>query len=197
MTQRLLANSLGSDGDFTSLRRDIRRIESRASADKFSDTHEAFAEIRSARGSHLFEYALQAGLKNFELIVACLCRAILQDEHPELANSEGSDCRSPDRLSSYFRSAWFAELRRKGNAAVMHELRRITDRVVETFLSSEAIDAMLEGSPEEGGAGDDAQYAFCATLRDLIVYHEACCATSNGDPKRVYQVIIVSLAFRI
>ena len=35
--------------------RDLRRIKSRASADKFSDTHEAFAKIRSARGSHLFE----------------------------------------------------------------------------------------------------------------------------------------------
>ena len=101
MAQRLLGNSLGSDGDFSSLRRDIRRIGSRASADKFSDTHEAFAEIRAARGSHLFEYALKAGLRYFELIVTRLCRAILQDEHPELANLEGFDDTSPNRLSSY------------------------------------------------------------------------------------------------
>ena len=62
--QRLHTNSLGTEKDYTSLLRDFRTILSRASTDRFSDTHEAFAKIRSARGSHLFEYVPQhqAGL---------------------------------------------------------------------------------------------------------------------------------------
>ena len=72
----------------------------------------------------------------------------------------------------------------------MKELRSIADRLVEKFLTTDAIESML-GTPENGGDGDDAQFAFCLTLRDLVQYHEACCGTSNGDPKRVYQIILV------
>ena len=72
----------------------------------------------------------------------------------------------------------------------MRELRRITDRVVQKYLTHTAIEAQL-GTAKTANLGDDAQYAFCLTLKDLIQYHEACCATANGDPKRVYQIIIV------
>ena len=96
-----------------------------------------------------------------------------------------------NRLSAYFRNTWFADLQGKGDDAVMLELRRITDRVVQKYLTKSAI----ADTPRNQEKGDDAQYVFCLTLRDLIHYHEACCATSNGETKRVYQVILVRLSY--